>query len=266
MAFASSGVRVGVRATGPSIWEALEERLPPDAIAAGPTVDHLFSVVSTRDPAAGRRAPVNTAHTLYHGLHPVVQTTDRNIALDEIEARIRVQVATSSETRIFVHAGVVGWRGRAIVIPGSSRSGKSELVTALVRAGATYYSDEYAVLDEHGFVHPYARPIALRSADGASKRRVAAESLGAAAGGPALPVGTIIVTRFEPGAAWRPRRLSKAEATFALLAHAVRARLDPTGVLARSADVATRADAFESPRGEASVTAGQILQPKETTC
>ena len=88
-----------------------------------------------------------TMYTVYHGLHPVVQTIDKNFALDEIEARIRVQVATSSETRVFVHAGVVGWHGRAIVIPGESRSGKSELVTALVQAGATYYSDEYAVLD-----------------------------------------------------------------------------------------------------------------------
>jgi hypothetical protein len=266
VAFASSGVRVGVRATGPSIWEGLEERLPPDAIAAGSTVDHLFSVVSSGDSPDARQSVGDITHTLYHGLHPVVRTADRNIALDEIEARIRVQVATSSETRMFVHAGVVGWNGRAIVIPGVSHSGKSELVAALVRAGATYYSDEYSVLDEHGFVHPYARPIALRGADGASRERVTAESLGGAAGGPALPVGTIIVTRFAPGAAWRPRRLSKAESALALLAHAVRARLDPAGVLARSSQVALCADAFESPRGEASITAGQILQSKETTC
>ena len=47
---------------------------------------------------------------------------------------------------------IVTWgRGRAIVIPGRTFSGKSTLVAELVRAGATYYSDEYAVEDETTF-------------------------------------------------------------------------------------------------------------------
>jgi hypothetical protein len=31
-------------------------------------------------------------------------------------------------------------------------------VAELVRAGATYYSDEFAVLDSRGRVHPFPRP------------------------------------------------------------------------------------------------------------
>jgi hypothetical protein len=34
-----------------------------------------------------------------------------------------------------------------------SYSGKTTLVSELIRAGATYYSDEYAVIDERGRVH-----------------------------------------------------------------------------------------------------------------
>ena len=59
------------------------------------------------------------------------------------------------------HAGVVGWRGRAIVIPGRSHAGKSTLVAELVRRGAVYYCDEFAVLHETGRVHPYRRTPVL---------------------------------------------------------------------------------------------------------
>src|SRR5262245_63118361 len=71
-------------------------------------------------------------------------------------------VAQRSPQMLFVHAGVIGWRGVAIVIPGRSYTGKSTLVAELVRRGAVYYSDEFAVLDDLGMVHPYRRPLVLR--------------------------------------------------------------------------------------------------------
>ena len=65
-------------------------------------------------------------------------------------------------------------------LPGHSFSGKSTLVAALVRAGAVYYSDEFAVLDPDGFVHPYAKALSLDVA-----RQV--EELGGVAGDEPLP-------------------------------------------------------------------------------
>ncbi len=57
-------------------------------------------------------------------------------AARELESRIHHYVAASTEVAVFVHAGVVcDWRGRATVIPGSSHSGKSTLVAALVSQG-----------------------------------------------------------------------------------------------------------------------------------
>src|ERR687894_479249 len=50
---------------------------------------------------------------------------------------------------------VVARGGRALVRPGPSLSGKTTLVAALVRSGAAYLSDEFAVLDPEGRVHPY---------------------------------------------------------------------------------------------------------------
>jgi hypothetical protein len=65
-------------------------------------------------------------------------------------------VAEHAPDHLFVHAGVVGWEGRAIVMPGTSFAGKTTLVRAWLEAGATYYSDEFAVLDRAGRVHPFA--------------------------------------------------------------------------------------------------------------
>lgn len=63
-----------------------------------------------------------------------------------VESWAQLTVATLAKGLVFVHAGVVGWRNRAIVIPRRSLSGKSTLVLALVEAGADYYPDEYAML------------------------------------------------------------------------------------------------------------------------
>ena len=48
------------------------------------------------------------------------------------------------------------------MIPGSSFSGKTTLVRALVDAGAVYYSDEFAALDETGRVFRYAKWLSVR--------------------------------------------------------------------------------------------------------
>ena len=75
---------------------------------------------------------------------------------------IDTTVAQRSQQMLFMHAGVVAWRGMAIVFPGRSYTGKSTLVAELVLRGAMYYSDEFAVLDDTGKVHPYRRTPVLR--------------------------------------------------------------------------------------------------------
>ena len=69
---------------------------------------------------------------------------------DALEVDARHTVAVLSPQRVFIHAGVVGWSVHAIVMPGRTFTGESTLVEALVRRGAEYFSDEYAVLDRKG--------------------------------------------------------------------------------------------------------------------
>ncbi|WP_157871812.1 hypothetical protein [Gloeothece verrucosa] len=103
------------------------------------------------------------------------------------------------QDKLFVHAGVVGWRGRAIVIPGRSFSGKTTLAAALVKAGAIYYSDEYAVIDRDGLVHPYPRPLCIREGVGEQikRRKCSVEELGGQAGTDPIPVGLVVHTKYQ---------------------------------------------------------------------
>src|SRR5262249_35431224 len=160
---------------------------------------------------------------------------------------------------LFVHAGVVGWEGQAIVIPGRSFSGKSRLVAELVSAGAMYFSDEYAVFDNRGFVHPFPRPLAIRSEAGRPKRYAFA-----ALGGPCenipLPVGLIVLTKYRAGAPWRPRPLSPGKAALALLANTVSIRRQPGMALAKLKQVVARARALTGMRGEASEIVHSLME------
>jgi hypothetical protein len=141
-------------------------------------------------------------------------------------------VAQRAPEHLFVHAGVVGWRGRALVMPGSSFAGKTTLVRAWLERGATYYSDEFAVLDRAGMVHPFARPLSVRDASSPVSRRVPVGAFGSDAGTDPLPVGLVIVSSYRPGAQWRPRPLTPATALLAMMRHTVAARSRPAHAMA----------------------------------
>jgi len=251
--FRSHGLRVGVRVNRLELLPQLLERLPPGVRpAASPVVDHIYSLWASD----------GTPARVYSGRARRARTLDLGKALAVLEAEIRQGIATAAPRHTFVHAGAVGWRGRAIVIPGRSRSGKTTLVAALVSAGASYLSDEYAVLDARGRVHPFAKPLSVRGPSGCDRHaaRVPAESLGARVARRPLPVGLIALTAHRPHAAWAPARATRGHAVLEMLRHTVPARLRPEAVLG-ALDAATgRALLLVGERGEADETARALLR------
>jgi hypothetical protein len=171
-------------------------------------------------------------------------------ALEILEREVRVRIAREARDRIFIHAGVVGRAGGALLLPGSSFTGKTTLVAALVRAGATYYSDEYAALDDDGLVHPYAKPLSLRVNDH-RHRNHHVESLGGTAGDRPLPVRAIVVTNYRRAAKWAPKPLSTGDGALALLAHTIPARERPAECLRATRRAAEDAIVVKGDRGEA---------------
>jgi hypothetical protein len=160
-----------------------------------------------------------------------------------------------------VHAGVVGWRGRAILVPGRSRSGKTTLVAELVKAGAEYYSDEFAVLDRHGLVHPFPKPLSVRGEGGCDlhAQRRSAEDLGGVCGHDPLKIGLVVLAEYRRGADWQPRRLSAGRAVLEMLAHTVPARLRPEDSLVALGRAVEGASVLAGERGEAQELATRLL-------
>src|SRR5947207_3389834 len=153
ISFRSYGLRIGIRTNNAEVLEQVEKRLPFGwKPARSPIVDNLYSIVAPGDRS---RPNVRRFKLLYKGIERLARTMNLDELLFDLEIDLHSYVATATKRRMFLHAGVVGWDGRAIVFPGKNFSGKTNLVTAFLRAGATYYSDEFAVLDSRGRVHPY---------------------------------------------------------------------------------------------------------------
>ena len=257
ISFIAYGKRIGIRVSTPDALERLPAHLSPGFRPAdSPFVDRLYSLRVGGIPGARK---VRHLNLLYAGAMRLARTRDLEDVLDVLENDIQLYLAESARSRLFVHAGVVGWRGRAIVLPGHSFSGKTTLVAALVRAGAAYYSDEYAVVDRQGRVHPYARPLSMRAEDGGGPRRCSAEELGGVAGARPLPVGLIALSEYRAGEEWRPRSLLRGQGVLALLAHTLSARRRPAVALATLEQAMSGARVLKGFRGEAEHAAAAIL-------
>ena len=256
--FLSYGRRVGVRVNRAVELERLKEHLPPGwKPSASPVVERLYSLVFGGE---GGNRGTRRFNLLYADFERVERTHDTETLLEAFESSLRLFVAEWARRRVFVHAGAVGWRGQAVLVPGRSHTGKTTLVAELVRAGATYYSDEFAVLDERGRVHPYAKPLAVRESADGRQTNYGVESFGGRAGARPLPVGLVVLSHYREGVRrWRPRVLSAGQGMLALLDNTVSARREPERALSALEQVASRAAVLKGARGEAADTARAIL-------
>lgn len=188
----------------------------------------------------------------------LIRRASLSAALDLIGSDLQQTIAAHSREHLFVHAGVIGWRGRAILFPGRTLSGKSTLIRALIQAGAVYFSDEFARIDGHGMVHPFLRPLTCRTPQGKSILDPKKEGLKVASG-PA-PIGAIVATKYVAGGTWCATRLSQGQAALEVLNNTLAVRLDPAKAVRYVGKVVSSACAISSPRGEADATAPLLLK------
>ena len=157
-------------------------------------------------------------------------------------------------------AGVVGWHGKAIIIPARSFRGKTTLVKELTKVGAQYYSDEYAVLDEEGLVHPFPKMLSIRGfKDDYQQTDFSVESLGGVRGIVPLPVGMVLMTEFQKGAEWQPQILSEGFGVMEMLSHTIPIRYNPNFSLKVLNKTVNRAIIVKTKRGEAKDFAVKLL-------
>jgi hypothetical protein len=257
----SYGVRIGIRSNNRVALERVCEYLPHDWESASLTiVDRVYSLLVG---GAGRRANLQHFNLLYADHVQLARSMNLDSVFETFASDLRIFVAEFAKHRVFVHAGVVGWKGRAIVIPGRSYSGKSTLVAELVRAGATYYSDEYAVFDARGRVHPFSKPIELREEGEYRQSKIELADLGGHLGTKPLTVGLVLMTQFKDGARWRPRKLTAGKAVLEMLFNTVSARRNPERALATLERVTAKADVWKGVRGHATQVVPAMLDRME---
>lgn len=249
MCFRAFGVTVGVRVSESTALEILRDRFPPGSRDREPgAVKRLYSFCLNRGP---RQKGVRRFHTAYSDLQILARSESEMDLYDEFERDVDSFIAATSTTRLFVHAGVIGWNGNAIVIPGRSFTGKTTLVAEFLRAGATYYSDEFAVFDRNGYVHPFSRPLGVRlDGSGRQTKKTPYESESRTGKKP-LPLGLVIVTEYRKSASWRPRSASLGSGVLHLLENSLSARANPELALSILTRTNERARILRGARGEA---------------
>lgn len=259
------GVRVGLRSDSTALlrraaarWTSVGAHVVTreEAGSGEVEVEGLLSLhCAARDVTAGARPAIS----LYDGAARLLTTRDAEEAFSWFDLTLRVGVSERSTSHLFVHAGVVAYRGQAILLPGGCLAGKTTLTRALLARGAVYYSDDVALVDEAGWVHPFARPLSVRESAALPQRPVPAESLGASVGTEPLRAGAVVLTAFRAGTAWRPSPVSASAATLMLLPHTGGVRGRPARALAVLSRLLDGAVVLRGTRGEADDCAREIL-------
>lgn len=253
--YTAYGVPIALRTTV-QLMEALPSPLIPGAESSTTVADTaaVFRFYPAPSPAG---EPV---FVVGEGERAIFASADVREAARVLESQMHLRAAALTDQFVFVHAGVVEWGGRALVLPGSSHTGKSSLVAALVAAGAQYYSDEYAVIDVEGRVRAFPRPLRLRE----NGREKAVEgNAGKPAGATALepiPLAWVMNLRFREGAVWSPQELTPGQTLLALLENTVAVRRQSELTLRTLKLAVEQAKGWQSERGDAPHAALEVLR------
>jgi len=248
-AFVSYGVRVSVRVAAPEWLAAARERFPPgcEAVPGGPS-GRVYSLTLAE---AGGRSDAPSEYVLSVEAKELIRSPRLAEALDSFESDSRLYIAEMTTQYTFLHAGAVGWNGQGVIIPGRSWSGKTTLVAELVKAGATYFSDEYAVLDHEGRLHPYPKPLSIREGEANAQINYPIEHFGGRAASGSLPVGLVILSQYSAGSVWAPTKLSTGNGLLAVGDNSISIRRSPQMVLTALGKALSGAEVIQGTRGEA---------------
>lgn len=245
--FESYGVKIGIESNRIEVLRKAEDVVRRSLVGRievfeNGNVDHSFGI--TLDDAG--------IYTLFqNGKENSTGDSERNI-FKFFGTLIRLTVAEFAPQMVFVHAGVVGWKGGAIVLPAHSFQGKTTLVAELVRRGASYFSDDFAIFDENGLVHSFPRMLAMRGIEGEYVHTdVSVGSLGGTLGEGPLPVKMVLFTEFHTDAEWNPVILSAGLGVVEMVPHTIPIRFNPEFALKVLKIIANRAIIAKSFRNDA---------------
>ena len=256
IAFESFGARIGIELPGTWTGAEMVTRFPPRAkrvpsrnLHATYRVDAVNG--SRRNGTGGERWRITAGDEL------VDVASGRERTAKVLAHELNFAVARHARGWVFVHAGVVAHRGHLLLFPGSTGSGKSTLVRALVEEGATYYSDDLAPVDRKGRVHAFPRSLRLRDADGFRELPDPEPGKERRAGRPS----SIFFLEHEPAESgvgdWRPTL--PGTALLLLIQNTVQAKTAPERSIEHLEPAVGSAEARVGKRGDAREAARRVL-------
>jgi hypothetical protein len=258
--FEMFGLRFCARSNYPALIPALLSRVSKIKEGIGPRrADRVYSVLKTSHPIRDRQHA--SQFLLYVNRDLLARTEILDEVLDCFESDVDLYIAANSRERLFVHAGAVGWKGHTVLIPGRSGSGKTSLVAEFLRCGADYYSDDWAVIDSHGLLHPYDRKLSIRIPN-SGRNRIDPAQLGAKRGEP-LPISAVLITEYKQGAQWKPQATSPGRGILALLENTPSARDRPMHAMTILPRTLAATKIYESARGDKEETVVHVLRHLE---
>lgn len=258
--FKSYGVEIAVRSDAGDVLERIADNIG-NVVPGGVRLlkprdcEHLLDVKATDG---------EYKFKIYKNGENVASAADDKTFFNHINSQIRLTIAEFAVGKVFLHAGVVAWKGRAVIIPASSFAGKTTLVAALIKKGAVYYSDEYAVIDRKGLVSPFPKSLSMRGiTDDYEQVDFPAESFGARVGDASIPIGLVLICQFDKSEknqnTFAPEILSAGQGLLEILAHTIPIRFNPKFTLEILNKISSRAIITKSKRGEAEMFANLLI-------
>jgi hypothetical protein len=249
ISFTSFGVKINVRFNKKNCVGQIQSSLPPFAEVTGKheKIDFQYSVVVAEsdrhytfiyrngEQINKQRGTVN----LFSALNVFFATATANFAVDY---------------GVFIHAGAVAWKGKGIIIPADSYQGKTTLTAEFAKLGATYFSDEYAIINSRGELVPYPKTLSVRKPGEYIQTEKSIEEIGGKSAGldhTAEVKLILFVTYNKKKKKWQPQELSPANAVLELLKHTFPVRTFPEIVIKNLHNLTKNAIVLKGNRGEA---------------
>jgi len=252
----SFGVRVRIASNSASGLKKLFE-IAKTAVGGkyklldGATAEHTLTHIRKK----------NSSDDLYKDGELIAGERIRDSVLRQFPTELRITVAEFARRRVFVHAGAVSWKGKGIILPAKSFQGKSTLTAELVKLGAKYFSDEYAVLDVRGRIHPFPKPLSLRGIiDELTQLDHEVEELGGSAARRPVPVRLVVLTEYKPSGKWDPKILPTGQSVFEIMRHAVPTRRYPEFTLSVLNLVSNQSKVVKTQHANAAEAARRIIE------
>lgn len=250
------GIRTNVAALGRHLGSVFRE------MAREGEPEHWYSfVVDERDGW--------TRHRIYRDGSRILDTPDPARAFLYLLWDVNQRMFRTTDDKVLVHASVVEYEGRGVVMSAPSESGKTTLSLGLVERGLGYLTDEAAAFDpETLLIHPFpksfsvdvgAQPFLQRHKPKADRSitdylhgqwQVTPESVRAGAtSGPVLP-GWIVLPRYVNGGETQLAPVSRAEALTLLMEQCLNLHVHGRYAFERLAEIVRRSRCFQLIMGD----------------